>query len=205
MDGDACQGDDPLFFAIIPKSSGTPAGVESYLRISPPSGSIEVATSTTPNASGRVPSSPAMFLMMMRAFALGYRKYEWKCDALNAPSRAAAQRLGLSYEGTFRQAMVYKGRSRDTSWYAAIDADGLPCTSLSPNGWIGNFDQHGGRRTRLSDFTRIPQGARMRIVANGGAAPRDASKCARNDAALVGEVTARTSNRRLSPCDLQKN
>ena len=96
-----------------------------------------------------------MFLMMMRAFALGYRRYEWKCDALNAPSRAAAQRLGLSYEGTFRQAMVYKGRSRDTSWYAAIDAE-WPALHLAFSQWLdsGNFDQHGAQRTRLSDLTQ---------------------------------------------------
>ena len=151
-----CQSDDPLFFAIIPKSSGTPAGVASYLRISPPSGSIEVGHI---HYGGCIRKSAiateAMFLMMMRAFELGYRRYEWKCDALNAASRAAAQRLGLSYEGTFRQAMVYKGRSRDTSWYAAIDAE-WPALHRAFSQWLdpGNFDQHGRQRTRLSDLTQ---------------------------------------------------
>lgn len=71
----------------------------------------------------------AMYLMMVRAFDLGYRRYEWKCDALNAPSRAAAQRLGFSFEGIFRQAVIVKGRNRDTAWYAAIDSEWPALTS----------------------------------------------------------------------------
>jgi len=99
-------------------------------------------------------ATEAMFLMMQRAFELGYRRYEWKCDALNAPSRAAAQRLGLSFEGVFRQATVYKGRNRDTAWYAAIDSEwpslrNAFLTWLDPN----NFDSSGRQRTRLTDLT----------------------------------------------------
>src|SRR3954464_10442778 len=92
--------------------------------------------------------------MMERAFRLGYRRYEWKWDALNAASRAAAQRLGLSYEGTFRQATVYKGRNRDTAWYAAIDAE-WPTLREAFETWLApsNFDPQGRQRSRLSDLT----------------------------------------------------
>jgi hypothetical protein len=95
-----------------------------------------------------------MYLMMKKAFESGYRRYEWKCDALNAASRAAAQRLGLSFEGIFRQATVSKGRNRDTAWYAAIDAEwpGLREAFLA---WLDpkNFDEKGHQRIRLSDLT----------------------------------------------------
>ena len=96
-----------------------------------------------------------MYLLMKGAFELGYRRYEWKCDALNAASRAAARRLGLSFEGVFRQATVYKGRSRDTAWYAAIDRE-WPALREAFLAWLapGNFDGGGRQRTRLTDLTR---------------------------------------------------
>jgi RimJ/RimL family protein N-acetyltransferase len=99
-------------------------------------------------------ATEAMYLMMQRAFELGYRRYEWKCDALNAASRTAAQRLGLSLEGVFRQATVYKGRNRDTAWYAAIDAE-WPSLREAFLTWLAptNFDDRGQQRTRLSDLT----------------------------------------------------
>ncbi|MEL7543877.1 MAG: GNAT family protein [Pseudomonadota bacterium] len=119
-----CTGDDPHFHAVIDLESEQPVGVASYLRIAPDAGSIEVGhIHFSPKLQCTVASTEAMFLMMQRAFALGYRRYEWKCNALNAPSRRAAQRLGFSYEGVFRQAGVYKGRNRDTAWYAMIDAE----------------------------------------------------------------------------------
>jgi hypothetical protein len=92
--------------------------------------------------------------MMKRAFELGYRRYEWKCDALNAKSRAAAQRLGLSFEGVFRQATVYKGRNRDTVWYAAIDQE-WPALEDAFLRWLDptNFDEHGKQRIPLADLT----------------------------------------------------
>jgi hypothetical protein len=95
-----------------------------------------------------------MYLMMKRAFELGYRRYEWKCDSLNAPSRAAAQRLGFSYEGIFRQAVVYKNRSRDTAWYATIDSE-WPQLEQAFTRWLApeNFDEHGKQRLRLSTMT----------------------------------------------------
>jgi hypothetical protein len=95
-----------------------------------------------------------MYLMMERAFALGYRRYEWKCDALNAPSRAAASRLGLSFEGVFRQATVYKGRNRDTAWFAATDRE-WPALRKAFEVWLAddNFDADGRQRRSLSDLT----------------------------------------------------
>jgi hypothetical protein len=95
-----------------------------------------------------------MYLMMQRVFALGYRRYEWKCDSLNAPSRAAAQRLGFSYEGIFRQATMYKGRNRDTAWYAMIDRE-WPALEAAYARWLApaNFDAQGRQRQSLSALT----------------------------------------------------
>jgi RimJ/RimL family protein N-acetyltransferase len=151
-----CLGDDPLFFTVINVADGRPAGLASYLRITPASGSIEVGHIHYAPRLQRTPAvTEAMYLMMERAFALGYRRYEWKCDALNAASRAAAQRLGLSFEGVFRQATVYKGRNRDTAWYAAIDTE-WPALRQAFRAWLApaNFDAAGRQGTRLSDLTR---------------------------------------------------
>jgi len=99
-------------------------------------------------------ATEAMFLMMRTAFELGYRRYEWKCDVLNAPSRRAAQRYGFSYEGIFRQALVYKGRNRDTAWYAAIDSE-WPALRTAFTRWLApeNIDAEGRQRLRLGDLT----------------------------------------------------
>jgi RimJ/RimL family protein N-acetyltransferase len=151
----ACSAADPLFFAILTKATDRPAGIASYLRITSSSGSIEVGHIHYSPTLKRTPAATeAMYLMMQRAFELGYRRYEWKCDALNAPSRAAAQRLGFSYEGTFRQATIYKGRNRDTAWYAIIDKE-WPALQAAFLAWLDprNFDDQGKQRTRLSDLT----------------------------------------------------
>jgi RimJ/RimL family protein N-acetyltransferase len=148
--------DDPLFYTILQKATGKAVGVASYMRITPASGSIEVGHIHYSDALKKSPvATEAMFLMMKNVFALGYRRYEWKCDALNAPSRAAAQRLGFSYEGIFRQATVYKGRNRDTAWYSVLDAE-WPALEAAFSRWLepGNFDLHGRQHTRLSDLTR---------------------------------------------------
>jgi RimJ/RimL family protein N-acetyltransferase len=94
-----------------------------------------------------------MYLMMTRAFALGYRRYEWKCDSLNAPSRAAALRLGFTFEGIFRQAAVVKGRNRDTAWHSIIDSE-WPALKQAFEGWLApeNFDERGVQRTPLAGF-----------------------------------------------------
>ena len=149
-------GSDPLFHAIVPAGSGRAEGVASYLRIAPEAGSIEVGhINFSPRLMRTPAATEAMYLMMKRAFDLGYRRYEWKCDALNAPSRAAARRLGLSYEGIFRQATVYKGRNRDTAWYAAIDSE-WPALKAAFETWLdpANFDAEGRQRESLRALTR---------------------------------------------------
>lgn len=151
-----CLGDDPLFFAIIDRADDQPAGVASYLRITPASGSIEVGhLHYSPRLKRRPAATEAMYLLMKWAFEAGYRRYEWKCDALNAASRGAAERLGLSFEGIYRQATVYKQRTRDTAWYAAIDAE-WPALRNAFETWLDpkNFDEQGQQRVRLSDLTR---------------------------------------------------
>jgi RimJ/RimL family protein N-acetyltransferase len=151
-----CLGDDPLFFAVIDAASGRAVGVASWLRIDPAAGSIEVGhLRFSPLLQRKPAATEAMYLMMKRAFELGYRRYEWKCDALNAPSRAAAQRLGLSFEGIFRQAVVIKGRNRDTAWYAAIDRE-WPALEQAFARWLApsNFDPEGRQRVALSALTK---------------------------------------------------
>jgi RimJ/RimL family protein N-acetyltransferase len=152
----ACRSTDPLYFAIADADTGLPAGVASHLRIDPRNGSIEVGhIAYSPLLQRTRAATEAMFLMMERVFALGYRRYEWKCNALNAPSRQAAQRLGFSYEGVFRQAMVNKGRNRDTAWYATIDSE-WPALKSAYLRWLdpANFDGQGRQRVPLSELTR---------------------------------------------------
>ena len=147
--------DDPFFFTIIDAASQTGVGVASYLRITPPAGSIEVGhIHYSPLLQRKPAATEAMYLMMKQAFEFGYRRYEWKCDALNSPSRIAAQRLGLSYEGIFRQATVYKQRNRDTAWYAAIDRE-WPYLKQAFEQWLdpNNFDNDGNQKTRLTTLT----------------------------------------------------
>lgn len=147
-------GADPYFFAIVDRASGEPVGVASYLRIEPHAGAIEVGhINFSPRAQRTAVATDAMFLMMRHAFALGYRRYEWKCDALNAPSRLAAERLGFSYEGLFRQATIYKGRSRDTAWYSMIDRE-FPAIERAFEAWLApvNFDAAGRQVRRLRDL-----------------------------------------------------
>lgn len=146
---------DPYFFAIRDLATGRAGGLASYLRIFPEIGVIEVGhINLSPEIQrGRV-ATEAMFLMMDWAFSNGYRRYEWKCDALNIPSRRAAQRLGFSFEGIFRQATIVRGRNRDTAWFSVIDKD-WPALKVAFQSWLdhANFDA-GGQQTRsLSDLT----------------------------------------------------
>ncbi len=145
-------------YAIL-TPGGVPQGMACYLRIDPPNGVVEVgAIAYAPSLQRTTASTEAMFLMADRAFTAGYRRYEWKCDALNAASRAAARRLGFTYEGTFRQAVVYKGRSRDTAWYSILDRE---WNSLRPGfvRWLdpANFDSGGRQSTRLQDLIASPE------------------------------------------------
>lgn len=148
------QDSGTVFFAIINKTTNRPVGVASYLRIKPASGSIEVGHLHFSNALKQTPAATdAMYLMMNHAFALGYRRYEWKCHALNAASRAAALRLGFTFEGIFRQATIVKGRSRDTAWFSIIDSE-WPALKSGFEQWLAadNFDSEGKQRRRLSEM-----------------------------------------------------
>lgn len=153
--GESALSDDALFFAIIDKAAERPVGVASYLRINPQNGTIEVGhLNFSPLLQGKAAATEAMYLMMRTAFGLGYRRYEWKCNALNTPSRRAALRLGLSFEGVFRQAAIAKGRNRDTAWYAAIDQE-WPALQNAFQQWLApaNFDEMGKQRVALSVLT----------------------------------------------------
>jgi len=151
----ARQSEDPLFHAIIDAGTGKPVGIASYMRIEPANGVVEVGhLNYSPLLQRKPAATEAMYLMMKRAFELGYRRYEWKCDSHNAASRAAARRLGFSYEGVFRQSSIYKGRNRDTAWYAMIDSE-WPELDKAFRRWLdpANFDPQGNQRLRLSDLT----------------------------------------------------
>jgi RimJ/RimL family protein N-acetyltransferase len=145
--------DDPLFHAVIDRKTGRAVGMASFLRIDPAHGVIEVGhLHFSPLMQRTLVASEAMYLMMARAFdELGYRHYEWKCNSLNAPSRAAALRLGFRYEGDFRQAQVVKGHSRDTSWYSIIDGE-WPALKAAFLRWLdpANFDAAGRQRQSLA-------------------------------------------------------
>jgi RimJ/RimL family protein N-acetyltransferase len=144
--------EDPFFFAICDRASGEAIGVASYLRITPKDRVIEVGSILfTPRLQRTRGATEAMYLMARHAFeTLGYRRYEWKCNAFNAPSRRAAIRLGFQFEGIFRQHMIVKGRSRDTAWYAMIDRD-WPAIRGAFDAWLdpANFDADGRQRTPL--------------------------------------------------------
>jgi RimJ/RimL family protein N-acetyltransferase len=151
----ASKSADPAFYALIERSSGRCLGRAAYLRIAPSAGSIEVGSILYAPSLQRTPvATEAMYLMMQHAFAdLGYRRYEWKCDSLNEPSRRAAERLGFTYEGIFRQALVYKGRNRDTAWYAIIDRD-WPAIRQGFEAWFdpANFDESVQQKQSLATF-----------------------------------------------------
>lgn len=148
-----CMDDDPLFHAVIDLSTGEAAGLASYLRINPKDGVIEVGhIHFSPQLQRTTLSTEAMYLMMKRVFdELGYRRYEWKCDSLNKPSRRAALRLGFSFEGVFRQLTMYKNRNRDTAWFAVIDKD-WPGIKAGYEMWLDpdNFDDQGKQKRSLT-------------------------------------------------------
>jgi RimJ/RimL family protein N-acetyltransferase len=148
---------DPLHFTIIDSSTNKAVGTAALMRIEPAHGVIEVGSITfSPLLKKTRAATESMYLMMRRAFdELGYRRYEWKCDSLNAPSRAAALRYGFTFEGIFRQAIVYKGRSRDTAWYSITDAE-WPRIRAAFEAWLDptNFHPDGRQKQTLSDLRR---------------------------------------------------
>lgn len=136
---------DPFFYAIIDLETQQATGVASYLRIDPIARTVEVGWITySPELQRSRIATEAMYLMMRNAFDMGYRRYEWKCNALNETSRKAALRLGMTYEGTFRQATVVKGRNRDTAWFAILDSE-WPAMRANFEAWLqeSNFDHNG--------------------------------------------------------------
>ena len=151
----AIAGEDPLFHAIRDLRSGLAVGIAAYLRIDPNAGSIEVGhLQFSPRLQQTRAATEALHLLMAHAFdTLRYRRYEWKCDSLNAPSRAAAKRLGFTFEGIFRQATVYKGRNRDTAWFSILDSE-WPAVKRAHLAWLApeNFDEAGDQRHRLSEL-----------------------------------------------------
>jgi RimJ/RimL family protein N-acetyltransferase len=146
-----CLGDDPLFYAVIDLKNGSATGMASYLRIQPEVGVIEVGhINFSPMLQQTTAATEAMYLMMKNAFDLGYRRYEWKCDNLNLGSQAAANRLGFSYDGLFKQATIYKNRNRDTAWFSILDSD-WPSLREGYLTWLvgNNFDAGGAQKSKL--------------------------------------------------------
>jgi RimJ/RimL family protein N-acetyltransferase len=147
--------EDPLFYSILEKSSGDAVGYASYMRIEPAHRVIEVGSILlTPRLQRTVGATEAMYLMARHVFEdLGYRRYEWKCNAQNEPSRRAAERLGFIFEGVFRQHMIVKGRNRDTAWFSMLDSE-WPTRKAAFERWLdpSNFDAQGRQKTSLSEL-----------------------------------------------------
>lgn len=147
-----------LHFAIVDSGSERAVGTAALMRIEPTHGAIEVGSIVYSSRLKKTRAgTEAMYLLMRYVFEdLGFRRYEWKCDSLNAPSRAAATRYGFTYEGTFRNAIVYKGRNRDTSWYSIIDTE-WPSIQSAFDAWLDpqNFDKHGLQKQSLSEIRKL--------------------------------------------------
>jgi RimJ/RimL family protein N-acetyltransferase len=150
--------EDPLFFAILDKPSGDAIGYAAYMRIEPTHRVIEVGSILyTPRLQRTIGATEAMYLMARHVFEdLGYRRYEWKCNALNAPSRSAALRLGFTFEGIFRQHMIVKGRNRDTAWFSMLDSE-WPQRKAAFERWLdpSNFDANGRQKVSLSEINAV--------------------------------------------------
>ena len=147
---------DPQFYALIDAGTGRAAGSCAYMRIEPKHGVIEIGSIYFSSKLARTrAANESLYLMMANVFDLGYRRFEWKCDSCNLPSRAAATRFGFTYEGMFRQAIVNKARNRDTSWFAVIDQDWNAGLKEAYLRWLdpANFDASGRQRVRLSELT----------------------------------------------------
>lgn len=154
----ASASEDPLYYAVIDRASGRCEGRQTYMRITPDHGVIEIGSILWGPAIARTRiATEALFLFARHAFEdLGYRRFEWKCDALNGPSRRAALRFGFAFEGIFRQHMVVKGKNRDTAWFAMTDGD-WPAISKGFDRWLApeNFDARGQQKQRLEDLRKL--------------------------------------------------
>jgi RimJ/RimL family protein N-acetyltransferase len=150
--------EDPLFFAIVDKADGSAKGYASYLRIEPAHRCIEVGNILYSPALQHTPGgTEAMYLMARHVFEeLGYRRYEWKCNALNERSRRAALRFGFQFEGIFRQHMIVKGRNRDTAWFSMLDCE-WPERKRGFEQWLSptNFDEAGRQKISLSSLNNV--------------------------------------------------
>ncbi len=151
---DRAATEDPLFYAIVDRASGSAHGMASFLRMDPQNGVIEIGHIWfAPELQRTRQATEAIYLLARHAFDdLGYRRLEWKCDSLNEPSRRAAERFGFTYEGVFRQHMVVKGRNRDTAWFSIIDGE-WPAVRAAFEAWLApeNFDPKGGQRLSLAE------------------------------------------------------
>jgi RimJ/RimL family protein N-acetyltransferase len=149
------RSEDPLHFTIVDLADGAALGTAALMRIDPTHGVIEVGSITySPRLKRTRAGTETLYLFMRLAFdEIGYRRFEWKCDSRNAPSRAAAERYGFTFEGLFRRAVVYKGRNRDTAWYSII-AEEWPRIRLAFETWLSadNFDEHGNQLRSLRDI-----------------------------------------------------
>jgi RimJ/RimL family protein N-acetyltransferase len=147
--------DDPLFFALVKQGDERPTGVASYLRVTPEFGVVEIGHIWFGVPLQRTTAATeAIYLLARRAFdELGYRRLEWKCNALNDASRRAAERFGFRFEGVFRHHMVVKGRNRDSAWYAIID-DEWPAIRAAYERWLArdNFDRHSRQKRSLREL-----------------------------------------------------
>src|ERR1700685_450469 len=153
------KSEDPLFFAIVDNASGKPLGYQTFLRIEPLHRVIEVGNILyTPAMQRTIGATEAQYLFASHVFDdLGYRRYEWKCNNLNAPSKRAALRYGFSFEGVFRQHMIVKGRNRDTAWFAMLDSQ-WPARRDAFTRWLApeNFDAEGRQKVSLASLNGVP-------------------------------------------------
>ena len=149
-------GSSAVFFAILPQATGRPAGYASYMRMDPANGVIEVGNILlAPSLQRTIAATEAMYMMARHIFeVLGYRRYEWKCNANNVPSRRAAQRLGFTFEGIFRQHMIVKAQNRDTAWFSMLDKE-WPARKATFEAWLdpANFDPNGQQRKSLAQLS----------------------------------------------------
>ncbi len=155
----ASGSEDPRFYAVVDQATGKAGGRQALMRITPEHGVIEIGSILWgPKVARTRIATEALYLFARHSFdELGYRRFEWKCDALNAPSRRAALRFGFSFEGIFREHMVVKGKNRDTAWFAIIDQD-WPRIRAGMERWLdpGNFDGDGKQRQSLKDMIAAP-------------------------------------------------